>query len=390
MKKFKVLLVLSGLMGLLSLGAASSVHAQSFRTGDVTNVGSSEVIDSSLYAAGRTVDISAEVQGDLYCAGQNVTVSGKVHGDILCAGQTVQILGEVDGDIRVAGQTVTLQGKVTGSATIAAQSFVQDSKAQIGKDLTLGSSDATLNGFIGRDIVLGGASIHLSGTVGRNITGSVDSFRLENSAIVGGKVDYTSANQLQKSEQAKVAGNITRHEPKDSGHSKRGAVFGFAIGWFLYCLMAMSLITLVLILLLPRLLRVLTDRALANPWKPLLVGLTTSIIVPIMLVVLLITVIGIPLAIMLGLVWLLICFTSAPVSGYYVGRQVLPRDNNEVLTALVGSALLLVLYFIPFIGFFIFLLAFWLGSGVIVMEFSGRVHPRSNTHAHKAKSTLKN
>lgn len=386
MKKLKLLVGLTGLIGVLCVGIAASAGAQTFRTGDNTTVGSTEVIDGTLYVSGRTVDVSAEVNGDVYCAGQNVTISGKVHGDVLCAAQTLQILGEVDGDIRVAGQTVTLQGRVAGNATIAAQSFVQDSKSQIGKDLTLGTSDATLNGQVGRDVVLGGSSVVMSGLVGRNITGSTGSFRIENSAKVGGKIEYTSDNQLQKSDRAIIGGPITRHQPKESDKSKRGAVFGFAFGWFMYCLTAMLLITLVLALLVPRALRVLTDRALKSPWKPLLIGFIAAIAVPIAIIISALTIVGVPLAIMISLVWLIIVFMSGPVSGFYIGRQVLQNSENPISIAVVGSSILLLLYFIPFIGFFALLLGFWLGSGLILQEAFARLPVRdaANT-AHKRK-----
>lgn len=368
MKKPKLLLGVIAAVGILSIALSSSVGAQTFRSGTNTSVGSAEVIDGTLFVSGRTVEVAAEVNGDLYCGGLNITITGKVNGDVICAGQTVQITGEVDGDIRIAGQTVTLQGRVTGSATILAQSFILDSKGEIGRDVVLGSSDATLNGTIGRDIVLGGEAVVVSGTVGRNVTGSATTLSIEKSAKITGKIDYTSKNQIQKDDQATVGGTITWHQSDANDRSKRGAALGFNVGWLLYCLIAMLLLTLVLLGLFPRLFRIFSDRALANPFKPLLVGLTASIVVPIIVIILLITAVGVPLALFLGVAWLLILLASGPVSGFYIGRQVLPKSQNLFGVGLAGSSLLLLLYFVPFVGFIAMLLGLWLGSGVIVLE----------------------
>ena len=391
MKKLKLLLGALTLFGVFSVVINSTVGAQTIRSGTNTTLPSTEVVDGSLFASGRTVDIAAEVKGDVYCAGQSVTVTGHVHGDVLCAAQTLRVDGQVDGDVRLAGQTVMVSGAITGNATVGAQTFTLDSKGKIGGDITLGSSDATLNGSVGRDVILGGENVVLASKVGRNVLGATANLRLVQGASIGGKLDYTSQNQLQKDNGAVVAGEITRHEPKEQGRPKRGAVFGFGIGWFIYWLLALLSIAFAFALLMPRLLQRFTTREFVKPWRAFLVGFLASIAVPIALVMLMFTFIGIPLAIILGLGWLLIALLSGPVTGFYIGKQLLPDSDSNSMVMLAGMAVLVVLYFLPIIGFIVLLSGFWFGSGVLVLELVGRGSVSAKvaeTAAVKRKHTL--
>src|SRR5690606_15328805 len=98
--------ILIGLFGLSAMfwGAA---HAQNFRSGNSVTVGANEVVDSTMWVAGRSIDLAGEVNGDVFCAGQNVSVTGTIRGDLLCAAQNITISGVITGDVRVAAQSVT-------------------------------------------------------------------------------------------------------------------------------------------------------------------------------------------------------------------------------------------------------------------------------------------
>lgn len=364
MKKSKLLLG-SVLLFLVSiLGYASFAQAHSFNTGDSVVLLSNKTINNTVFAAGNSVDTGSEVYGDVFCAGQTVTISGTIHGDVICAGQTVNIIGNVEGDIRLAGQTITVGGKVKGNATIAGQSFILSSNAHIDGDVTIGSADGTFNGAVGRDIAAGGGSLTIGNTVGRDIKGTVEQLNLITGAKVAGNIDFSSNNEVQKASDAVVGGVVTRTEIKKNSEPKRGAVLGFGVASFIYCLLAMLLIALFLVLLFPSVLHSVTNHAMPSPWKAMLIGFVASITVPIFLIVIAITIIGIPLALLLWLAWILISLLSGPIFGFYLGRTILKSSRNSVIVMLVGTSVLLVSYFVPIIGLLTLLVAYWCGTGM--------------------------
>ncbi|MDB5166005.1 MAG: hypothetical protein JWM37_77 [Candidatus Saccharibacteria bacterium] len=370
MKRFRRLLPLSLLVLAVSFMWAVPASAHSFHSGNNVTLGQDQRIDSTLFTAGTTVTINSEVSGDVFCAGQTVTVSGTVHGDIICAAQTIHITGTVDGDVRLAGQTVTVGGKVGGNATVAGQTFVLEPTGSIAGDASLASSETTVSGPVGRDIAATGSSLVIGSTVGRNVKAQVQNLHLTSAARVSGRVDYTSSSSLTRDAGAVVTGQIVRTEPTQEGN--RHEFFGFSILWFLYWLLATLFTAMALVLLFPRLFRTVTDRALPRPWKALLTGFVASLAVPVILIVIGITIIGLPLALLAGLAWLVIVLLSGPVAAFYVGRLVLRNARRPLLVMLVGALILAIAYFIPFIGILVFVAATWIGEGAILLEIFGR------------------
>lgn len=371
-KKHKILLG-AAVFALLSFaGLTGLANAHSFRTGENVTVGQGQKIEDTLFASGRTIDIASEVDGDIFCAAQTVNISGTVNGDVICAGQTINITGRVNGDVRLAGQTVSLSSVVSGNATIAGQTFTLSSSGRVNGDVTVGSTDSTLNGIIGRDLAAGAENVEVAGLVGRNIKGNVDNLTLTNRARVGGSIEYTSNNDVSRAAGAEVRGTITRTDAPEPSDSKSGAIFGFSLGWFIYLLLAMLVIAMAFALLFPGFIHRSSSRALASPVKTPLVGLAATILVPVILIVLSITIVGLPLAFILALLWLVTLILSGPLFGYFIGRLALRGSDKPLLIMLAGSSILLVLYFIPIIGAIALLAAIWFGVGMVVLEILDR------------------
>jgi cytoskeletal protein CcmA (bactofilin family) len=375
-QKLTKLIAVGVLAAIPIFGWVAVAHAQnssSFRSGNNTTVAADETVDSSLYAAGRTVDIAGTVKGDVYCAGQNVTISGHVTGDVLCAAQTVHISGMVDGDIRAAAQTLTLGAKVGHSVSLAGQSITTDATATIADDATIGGQDITLNGTIGRDLVAGSGNIVVNGQVGRNIQASVSQITLGNHAAVGGSLTYASNQKITRTPGSSVAGTVTQKAPPHNEHKKSGfSPWVFALWLFI----SLLLLALALILLIPQIFERASDRALQHLGKTFLIGLVGSILIPILIGVLLATVIGIPLAILVLMLWLAIIIVAGPFASFLLGRKLLQsRTKSAVIMMLVGSAILLAVYFIPFLGQIVVLVAFWFGHGMVLWQLGHFFRP---------------
>ncbi len=373
MKRIPTMLVAVLLFMLSVVAWTGLTRAHSFRTGANVTSSQAEKIDHTLFAAGNNIDINSEVSGDVICAGQTVNISGTVHGDVICAGQTVRVTGTVDGDVRLAGQTVALGADVKGNATIGAQTFNLESSAKVAGDVTAGSTSSTFNGTVGRDVAVGGDVATFSSVVGRDIKAGVNHLNLTSQARVAGIIDLTSENDINQSADATVGGKVSRHAPaKNPAASKNWAIFGFSVGWFVYWFLAMLLTALALALLFPRVLHSTSEAVIDKPWKALLTGLVSGLVVPVVLVVLAITLIGIPLAIILGLMWLVVVLLSGPFFAYYLGRLILSESSRPLAIMAVGASVLSMLYFIPILGFIAFLAALWTGSGMIVNELMKR------------------
>lgn len=377
MKKIPTLVATVIVTVLALLAYSQFTHAQSFHSGNNVTISSNKPINETVYAAGRTVDISSEIFGDVYCAGQNVTVSGTVHGDVLCAGQNVTVTGTIDGDTRLAGQTVNIGGNVKGSATVGGQSFVLQSRGSIDRDATIGSSEANLNGTVGRDLTTGGSNVTISNSVGRNISANAQHLMLTSSAKVGGNIRLVSNNDVKKDPGAMVNGSIVRTKPTSAQEtSSRGG----GIRWIAFVFFSMLITALVLLLIFPRFFQETTNQAFPLPWMALLTGFVASIIVPIIIIVLAATIIGIPLAIILALLWIVALLFSGPLFAYYIGRLILRPNRKQVLIMLLGAVILIILYLIPVVNIIAVLAAIWIGTGMLLLELFRRRTKLKPTH----------
>ena len=80
-------------------------------------------IGENLYAAGYDVALQARVGEDMIAAGYHVEVgpNGSVARDLLARGRTIAVRGPVAGDVSLSGDTVEIAAPISGSAEIRAR-----------------------------------------------------------------------------------------------------------------------------------------------------------------------------------------------------------------------------------------------------------------------------
>lgn len=303
------------------------------------------------FYSGTVIDVSDDVVGDVYAAGQSVTISGDVTGDVIAAAQVIIITGRVDGDVRLAGQSVSVSGSVTRSGSIFAADVTVTDAASLGGDLVGAGGTVTIAGEVGRDVVLGVDSLVIDGAVGGDVTYYSDSDARIASGAVDGSVERIAPPQQQ----------VAPQPPP-------GAAF---VGWLLgllYALVALSLVTLVAGLLIPRWLRRVTDHLVPSPWMALLVGFVAAIVVPGVLLFLLVTIVGGPLALAGMLLWSALTLATFVYGAYFIGRLVLRGRQQPVVTALVGGAILIVGLQIPWLNILVWTAMVCFGLGAQLLE----------------------
>ncbi len=291
------------------------------------------------------VDIAGDVDGDVYAAGQSITISGDVTGDVIAAAQTITITGNVDGNVRLAGQDVTITGDISRSGTIFASIVKVTDAGSFGGDLVGGAEDIVLAGAVGRDLIVGVGGLTIDGTV-------------------GGDVTYTSDRDARIAEGA-VSGTVERvvsPQPPTVEPSPWALFIGWLLG-LLYALVALSLVTALAGLLFPRVLHRVTNQLVPTPWRALLVGFVASIAVPIALLVILVTIIGAPLALAGFLVWLVLTLATFVHVAYYIGRLLFRGHQPPVVKALVGGVILIVALQIPWLNIAVWAAMVFLGLG---------------------------
>jgi hypothetical protein len=362
-------IVIAALFAWLPLQAV----AADLRQGSDVTVGPGETVNDDIYAGAGTISINGTVNGNVIAGGGTITVSGNVTRDLILGGGTITVTGHVGGSIIAAGGNITVNGPVAQDIVVTGGMIDVGSGATIGRDLVVAGGTATVSAPIARRVQMSSGSLTLRNRVGGDVRGTVDHLKLDG-AQIGGNLDYTSNNAVERVNDAHVAGTTTRHTPTDRG---AGAGNGF-LGW-LRGLIGIVALGLLLIFLLPGLSTRAIDTERAQPWASLGIGAAILVITPI--VALIVFIVGILiggwwLGLLLIPLWILALAVGYAISGFLLGRLIFARLGwgryHDAFALLGGLFVLTVVGLIPVIGWLIGLVAVVLGAGALALVLTRR------------------
>ena len=326
---FAVLLVLAAV--------PAPAAAQDTRTGDTVIVEEDETVDDDLQAFAGTVIVRGTVDGDLTAFTGNVFVDGEVNGDLTAFSGNVRINGTVTGDVSAAGGNVFLAngGRVDGQFQASAGNVVVE--GEIGEDARLGASTITVGP----------------------------------TAAVGGDLAYDG--NLTLSEEARISGEVRQ----DDDLGIQGPLVPSWVGWA-YGLLANLLLGAVALLVFPAFSTRLADRAASDPLRSAGAGLLLLVGIPVLLVLLFVSLIGIPLGLVGMLVYGLLLWLGYVYGAFAVGSWLLSLADagSRWLALVVGVLAVSVVGLIPILGGLVQFAVLLLGLGALGLGLRHRYRDR--------------
>lgn len=369
MKKY--LLLIPVLLFALPVSAADFVSKEN----GTYSIPAGQTQTTDIYAGGKQVDIAGTVAADAYIAGETVSVSGTVNEDLFAGGRTISISGTVNQDVRAAGQTITVSGKIHGDLLIAGESLSILPGAVIDGDLLFMGKTLTIEGEVKGEVRALGSEVSVAGGKTGKLSVRAENLTLTN-ATISGDVTYRSSSELIKDSATVISGKVTRLEmPAEGDMRPERPLAAFSLAK-IFMLLAMVWLA---VWLFARPASAAVDEAIARPVKNILVGVAVLIAIPIISIVLLFTVVGLPLgSLMLFLYGALIIVAkiiSALLVGAVLARIFTKEYRVTYLWALVGVAAMTLLPWIPFVGWIPTWVAFFLMMGVLFRAGEKAVFP---------------
>lgn len=345
-----------GIGALLALGTPLLVLAADFRGGEQVSVRAGETLADDLYAGGSTVSVMGNVAGDVYAGGSSVLVNGNISQDLVAGGGTITVLGIVGDDVRLGGGTIVIQGSVTGDVLIGGGQ-VHLAGPRIGGDVLVGGGSVRIDTPVFGEVGVGGGDVYLNAPITGNVEIEADKLTLGSDAVISGTLTYRSPSELVMEEGAQVLGE-TVYEPRqerDAGNFFAGFVAAAALVQLLMHLVG----AFFFVLLFRRFVEAMVSGAYARPLLEIGRGFLLLIALPVVSVLLLVTVIGIPLGILgiLGFVGALIFsgLLSPVVLGALLYRALTRGEGYAVnwKSVLIGVGTFYVLGFVPVVGWLV-------------------------------------
>lgn len=336
---------------------------------DVT-IGKDEVIEGPYIKAGDNITISGTINGDAYIAGGVVTIDGEITGDLLVGGGVVTIKGKVENDVRAAAGMVTIDGKVGRNVTALGGAITFGSDADIDGDvIATGGTFAHLGNIDGKALIYSGDTT-LGGRVGKDTTVTAENVSVLKTAILDSNLSYTADKEASVSAEAKIVGAVKRTALTQVGRSARKGLSGVRFGVNLLSYLSMLLLGLILLKVAPRQTTAVAKLIGEQPWKSLGFGFLGLVLAPVAIVILMVAVIGVPLAAILAGVYILMISISSLFTGLFVGQKVFDLINlkeNAYAMLAVGLLLLQLVLTIPTIGGLVRFLSVLAASGAVVV-----------------------
>ncbi|PSQ27866.1 hypothetical protein BRD09_08060 [Halobacteriales archaeon SW_10_68_16] len=305
--------------------------------------------------------------------GSVVVAEGETTGDLRAAGGTVVVRGTVDGDLRGYAGTVIVEdtGVVTGDLQASAGSVVVRGTVDGDLEGAAGSVSITPQGTVGGDVSVAAGDLTIAGTVDGNVKAAVQRLELAETASVGGSVEYSSDAEFDRAEGATVSGQVSAVDnlSVDSGFgdvAEEGGPLGLLFGVF--GMLATLVVGAALLVAVPEFAGVVATEVREHTLRSGGVGLLGLVGIPIALVLVAITVVGAPLALLGLMAFGLLVFTAAALAEYAAGAWALSYTDVESRWAalVVGVVGVGILSRIPVVGSLVNLVVFLFGFGAVL------------------------
>ncbi|TRO96137.1 hypothetical protein FKB34_05380 [Glycocaulis profundi] len=364
----------------------------SFLAADVTLRGR---VGGSVQGMAADVLIDADVSGDVSLAAADVTIGGRVGGDVSLAAANVNITADVGGDVDAAGADVRIAGRVRGDVSAAGALIVVDQSGMIGGDASLAGREIRIVGGIGGRVDARARNILIDTVLNGDLELYGETVEFGPEARIAGNVRVRSPNAPVIDEAAVITGEINHVETAYSADRRRHSVTGVPTalrhvgppGWAIGGTFSTTAFVLGLLacLVAPKATSGITQHFRAKPWAASLLGLVIFAFLPVLVltlfVMLLITVIGIPLALIVVLGFPIFMFLAYAFGALAIGDVIMNRSGGEMSPGMRILSLFLVLLVIaalgvvPVIGFLLALVALFIGLGAWTLAIFSR-NPR--------------
>lgn len=326
---------------------------------------------------------TAPVGEDQYVTAVSGVIEGTINGDLTIFTGSLSISGEVTGNVTVFSSgtvTVTETGRIGGS--LNGSSSALSMRGSVGSDVffTAGSVVIEESGIVGRDLLAFGGTTRVDGEVGRDLRGR--SFRSTVDGTVGGDVDIATQS-LSIGATASVSGDVVYRSPADADIAGGASIAGTITKLptqsnFIYSLV-LSLANIIGFLgfVVAGLVALWLFRAsgaravgaiLTRPIRSFLVGLGVVILVPFVVVLLAVTLVGIPLSVVVVAVAAIGFVVGAVPAVTALGNRILLNKGGLFGAFLVGAILWrLGIWLIPVVGGALFAIGLVWGIGAWVL-----------------------
>lgn len=298
-------------------------------------------------AGGTVVIEEGETVNGLSATAGTVVIEGTVDGDLRAYGSDVRIAetGEVTGIVRAYGGDVRINGTVGENVLIYAGS------ATLGEPGTVDQSFGAVAG-----------DVTIAGTVGSDANVFASEVTLAETATVEGDLTYEG----ELDDRGGTVGGVTQKTQELALLPPAGPL---SIIFSVFMFFASLFLGSILLYLEPQFGDAAYETVTTEPLRTAGAGVAAVGGVALAMLLFVVTIIGIPVAVALLLVTIVLAWIAAIYGRYVVGAWLLSYTSrdSQYLALFVGVLLIGLLGIIPYLGFLVRAVVFLLGAGIVAL-----------------------
>lgn len=329
------------------------------------------IIHDDLVIAGGNIKLDGIVEGDLISASKSLVQSGLILGSLNAAAQDLDILGEVKGSVRGFAQNININGKL--DRNLLAFGYAVDIKpgAEIEKDITVFCGKMTLDGTLRGNLKGGVGELIISGVINGDVSIEAEKITLMPTARILGDFKYKSKKEAKIESGAQVSGETVWTKLEEKEKKTKSIFTGQSLIPEMLFLLALMVTGIVLTLIFKKNAYQAKQAVGGSFLKSLGLGFVFMVCIPIAMIILLITVIGIPIAIIAFFVYaILIYIAKIPVAAF-VGEKIIRALGKQgepslIWSMLLGLVVLTLLLNIPYLEWPAYFVVLFTGFGAII------------------------
>src|SRR4030042_6067293 len=271
-------------------------------------IGEDEIIDDDLFVGGGTIDIEGIVNGDVFLGAETVRVNGIINGDLHVGTGTFFLSGKVRDDVSCGAGIVTLNNASIGDSLLIGSGNVNiDEGSSIGGSLLAGSGNLILFAPVKRNVFVGSGTVEVNSEVGGEVRLAAGEISLGPKVKIGKDLYYSigeKGKDIRISEGAVVSGKMQKIERSFADKEDMDKVKGGISGAFKKLNIILKIISFVgafivgylCLKFFPKPFSESANLVTKSFLKSLGIGFLVTLTVLPVLIILVLTVVGAPLA----------------------------------------------------------------------------------------------
>ncbi len=356
------------------IAAPAAAVGQVFQAGPSVEV---EGADGPVFAMGGEVELTGDMRGGpVFAAGGSVDIDAAIDGGLMAAGGEVTIAGAAK-TVKASGGDVVFQAETSGDVELAGGSVEIRSGSVIDGVVKAAGGDVVMDGEILSDASFAGGAVRIDGRIAGDVEIASEDIEIGPNAVIEGALDYKSPSEASIAEGAVIRGETTYNQVSardldldDMGGWSGGGVQERALGalfWFVASAASGALMNV----LFPGWMAGVAAAGRDTPIGALVMGLGVLLLTPILAVLFMLIIIGLPLGVLLLAVYGGLLVVSSIGAGYAAGHLFFDRtkdDEAKLSWFLAGLAIVLVLGAAPVVGWIVTFLAVVFGVGALSLS----------------------